>query len=41
MTSLPYAAEQISAFLVDVGLAKTKPNISNLLNPTFVNNAKE
>ena len=41
MTSLPYAAEQISAFLVEVGLAKTKPNISNLLNPTFVNNAKE
>lgn len=41
MTSLPYAAEQISAFLVEVGLAKTKPDISNLLNPTFVNNAKE
>ena len=41
MTSLPYAAEQISAFLVEVGLAKTKPDISNLLNPTFVNNAQE
>jgi NitT/TauT family transport system substrate-binding protein len=41
MTSLPYAGEQISAFLVEVGLAKTKPNISNLLNPTFVNNVKE
>ena len=41
MTSLPYAAEQISAFLVEVGLATTKPNISNLLNPTFVNNAQE
>ena len=41
MTSLPYAAEQISAFLVEVGLAKAKPDISNLLNATFVNNAKE
>lgn len=41
MISLPYAADQISAFLVEVGLAKTKPNISNLLNATFVNNAKE
>jgi NitT/TauT family transport system substrate-binding protein len=40
MTSLPYAAEQISAFLVEVGLAKAKPNISTLLNPTFVENAK-
>ena len=41
MTSLPYAAEQISAFLVEVGLAKTKPDISNLLNASFVDNAKE
>ncbi|NDC33860.1 MAG: aliphatic sulfonate ABC transporter substrate-binding protein [Synechococcaceae bacterium WB9_2_112] len=41
MTSLPYAAEQISAFLVEVGLAKTKPNISNLLNASFVDNVKE
>ncbi len=41
MTSLPYAAEQISAFLVEVGLAKTKPDISNLLNASFVNNVKE
>ena len=41
MTSLPFAADQISAFLVEVGLAKTKPNISNLLNATFVNNVKE
>lgn len=40
MTSLPYAAEQISAFLVEVGLAKTKPDLSNLLNSTFVDNAK-
>jgi len=41
MTSLPYAAERISDFLVEVGLAKTKPDLSNLLNPTFVNNTKE
>jgi NitT/TauT family transport system substrate-binding protein len=40
MISLPYAAEQISAFLVEVGLAKTKPNISTLLNSSFVDNAK-
>ena len=40
MTSLPYAAEQISAFLVEVGLAKAKPDLSNLLNSTFVDNAK-
>ena len=40
MISLPYAAEQISAFLVEVGLAKTKPDLSQLLNATFVNNAK-
>jgi len=41
MTSLPYAAEQISTFLQEVGLAKSKPDLSTLLNPTFVNNAKE
>jgi NitT/TauT family transport system substrate-binding protein len=40
MTSLPYAAEQISAFLVDVGLAKSKPDLSKLLNSTFVDQAK-
>jgi NitT/TauT family transport system substrate-binding protein len=40
MTSLPYAAEQISAFLVEVGLAKSKPDLSQLLNASFVNNAK-
>jgi|688.fasta_scaffold02235_12 NitT/TauT family transport system substrate-binding protein len=39
MTSLPFAAEQISAFLVEVGLAKSKPDLSNLLNSTFVDNA--
>ena len=40
MTSLPFAAEQISAFLVEVGLAKSKPDLGNLLNSTFVDNAK-
>ncbi|MFM7753306.1 MAG: ABC transporter substrate-binding protein [Cyanobium sp.] len=40
MTSLPFAAEQISAFLVEVGLAKSKPDLSNLLNSSFVDNAK-
>ena len=40
MTSLPYAAEQISAFLVEVGLAKSKPDLSKLLNSTFVDQAK-
>jgi NitT/TauT family transport system substrate-binding protein len=40
MISLPYAGEQISAFLVEVGFAKTKPNISTLLNSSFVDNAK-
>ena len=40
MTSLPYAAEQISNFLVEVGLATKKPDLSTLLNSTFVDNAK-
>ena len=40
MTSLPFAADQISAFLVEVGLAKNKPDLSKLLNSTFVDNAK-
>jgi len=40
MTSLPFAAEEISTFLVEVGLAKGKPDLSNLLNSTFVDNAK-
>ncbi len=38
MISLPYAAEQISAFLVETGLAKTKPDLSKLLNAQFVDN---
>ena len=40
MTSLPYAAEQISAFLQAVGLAKSAPKLEGLLEPTFVNNAR-
>jgi NitT/TauT family transport system substrate-binding protein len=40
MMSLPYAAEQISAFLVETGLAKTKPDLTNLLNAQFVDNAR-
>jgi NitT/TauT family transport system substrate-binding protein len=40
MTSLPFAAEQISVFLEEVGLAKGKPDLSKLLNATFVDNAK-
>ncbi|MCP9771180.1 ABC transporter substrate-binding protein [Synechococcus sp. Tobar12-5m-g] len=40
MTHLPYAAEQISAFLVETGLAKTKPELGKLLNSTFVDAAK-
>ena len=39
MTSLPFAAEQISGFLVEVGLAKSTPDLANLLNSTFVDNA--
>ena len=39
MTSLPYAAEQISAFLQAVGLAKTAPKLDGLLEPKFVNAA--
>jgi NitT/TauT family transport system substrate-binding protein len=40
MISLPFATEQISAFLVEVGLAKTKPDLGNLLNSTFVDSAQ-
>ncbi len=40
MLSMPYAAEQISAFLVETGLAKSKPDLSNLLNSQFVDAVK-
>jgi NitT/TauT family transport system substrate-binding protein len=36
MTSLLYAAEQMSQFLIDVGLAKTKPNTTLLFDDRFV-----
>lgn len=40
MLSLPYAAEQISVFLVETGLAKTRPDLGKLFDPQFVNNAR-
>jgi NitT/TauT family transport system substrate-binding protein len=40
MTSLPYAAEQISAFLQEVGLAKTPPNLEGLLEGKFIDGVK-
>lgn len=36
MTSLPFAAEQITKFLNEVGLAKTKPDLSKLFDDRFV-----
>ncbi len=36
MASLPYAADAMSQFLVDVGLAKTKPDLSRLFDDRFV-----
>jgi NitT/TauT family transport system substrate-binding protein len=36
MTSLSYAATEMSQFLVDVGLAKTKPDLSKLFDDRFV-----
>ena len=40
MASLPFAAEQISAFLQNVGLAKTPPKLDGLFVDTFVKAAK-
>ena len=40
MLSMPHAAEQISTFLVETGLAKTKPDLSNLFNSQFVDSVK-
>ncbi|SBO42026.1 ABC transporter substrate-binding protein [Cyanobium sp. NIES-981] len=40
MASLPYAAEEISAFLQNVGLAKTPPKLDGLFVDTFVKAAK-
>ncbi len=36
MTSLPYAAEEMSKFLMQVGLAKTKPDLSKVFDDRFV-----
>ncbi len=36
MTSLPYAAEEISQFLLDSGLIEQKPDLSQLLDDRFV-----
>ncbi|MFM7362600.1 MAG: ABC transporter substrate-binding protein [Cyanobium sp.] len=36
MKSLPYAAQEISTFLQEVGLAKTPPKLDGLLQPQFV-----
>jgi NitT/TauT family transport system substrate-binding protein len=39
MTSLPYAAAQISGFLQAVGLAKTAPQLEGLFDSKFVDAA--
>ncbi len=39
MASLPFAAGEISKFLQEVGLAKTPPDLTKLLDPRFVNAA--
>jgi NitT/TauT family transport system substrate-binding protein len=36
MTALPFAAEKMSTFLNEVGLAKTKPDLSQLFDDRFV-----
>ncbi|MEB3294382.1 MAG: aliphatic sulfonate ABC transporter substrate-binding protein [Synechococcales bacterium] len=36
MTALPFAAQEISQFLGEVGLAKTKPDLSKLFDDRFV-----
>ncbi len=36
MTSLPYAATKMSAFLSEVGLAKTKPDLTKIFDDRFV-----
>jgi NitT/TauT family transport system substrate-binding protein len=36
MSSLPFAAKKISAFLTQVGLAKTQPDLSKLFDDRFV-----
>lgn len=36
MTSLPFAAEEISKFLLETGLMKTKPDLSKIFDDRFV-----
>jgi NitT/TauT family transport system substrate-binding protein len=36
MTSLPYAAQEISKFLVDSGLMKQTPDLSKIFDDRFV-----
>jgi NitT/TauT family transport system substrate-binding protein len=36
MTSLPFAAKEMSKFLTEVGLAKTAPNLSKIFDDRFV-----
>ncbi len=36
MSHLPYAAEEMTKFLMEVGLAKTKPDLSKLFDDRFV-----
>ncbi len=36
MNSLPYAAEKMTAFLMETGLVKTKPDLSKLFDDRFV-----
>lgn len=36
MTALPYAAAEISRFLIDVGLAQSKPDLDRLFDDRFV-----
>jgi NitT/TauT family transport system substrate-binding protein len=36
MTSLPFAAKEMSKFLTEVGLAKTTPNLSKIFDDRFV-----
>jgi len=40
MKSLPFAAKEISNFLVEAGLAKTPPKLNGLLQPQFVDAVK-
>jgi NitT/TauT family transport system substrate-binding protein len=36
MTSLPFAAEKMSDFLTEIGMAKTKPDLTKLFDDRFV-----